>query len=48
MFTGAIALDRMNWLSQDTVSDAQFGDLNDYDGGEIRALRFGVFGTLEF
>ena len=48
MFTGAIALDRMNWLSQDTVSEAQFGDLNDYDGGEIRALRFGVFGTINF
>ena len=48
MFTGAIALDRMNWLSQDTVSEAQFDDLNDYDGGEIRALRFGIFGTLNF
>jgi phosphate-selective porin OprO/OprP len=48
IFTGALALDRMNWLSQDTVSEAQFGDLNNYDGGEIRALRFGVFGTLNF
>jgi phosphate-selective porin OprO/OprP len=46
--TGAIALDRMNWLSQDAVSEAQFGDLNTYDGGEIRALRFGIFGTLNF
>jgi phosphate-selective porin OprO/OprP len=48
IFTGAVAMDRMNWLSQDAVSDAQFGDLNDYDGGEIRALRFGIFGTLNF
>jgi phosphate-selective porin OprO/OprP len=48
MFTGAIALDRMNWLSQDAVNEAQFGDLNDYDGGEIRALRFGIFGTINF
>lgn len=46
--TGAIALDRMNWLSQDDVNKAQFGDLSDYDGGEIRALRFGIFGTLNF
>ncbi len=48
IFSGAIALDRMNWLSQNAVSDAQFGDLNEYDGGEIRALRFGLFGTLNF
>jgi len=48
IFTGAIALDRMNWLSQDNVSEAQFGNLNDYDGGEIRALRFGIFGTINF
>jgi len=48
IFSGAIALDRMNWLSQNVVSDAQFSDLNEYDGGEIRALRFGLFGTLNF
>ena len=48
MFTGAIALDRINWLSQDAVNEAQFGDLNTYSGGEIRALRFGIFGTLNF
>ena len=46
--TGAMALDRTKWLSQDAVSEAQFGDLNDYNGGEIRALRFGIFGTLNF
>ena len=48
MFTGAIALDRMLWLSQDDVNEAQFGDLDDFNGGEIRALRFGIFGTLNF
>jgi phosphate-selective porin OprO/OprP len=48
IFTGAIALDRMNWLSQNAASGIQFGDLNDFDGGEIRALRFGFFGTLNF
>ena len=48
MFTGAIGLDRMNWLSQDAADEAQFGDLNEYDGGEIRAFRFGLVGTLNF
>ncbi len=48
IFTGALALDRQNWLSQNDVSEAHFGDLSDYDGGEIRALRFGIFGTLNF
>ena len=46
--TGALALDRMKWLSQDAANEAWFGDLNDYNGGEIRALRFGIFGTLNF
>jgi phosphate-selective porin OprO/OprP len=46
--TGALALDRMNWLSQNDASKARFGDLNEYDGGEIRALRFGIFGTFNF
>ena len=48
IFTGALAVDRMNWLSQNEANRAQFGDLNDFDGGEVRALRFGVFGTLNF
>jgi phosphate-selective porin OprO/OprP len=46
--TGALALDRINWLSQNAASDIQFGDLDDFNGGEIRALRFGIFGTLNF
>ena len=45
---GALALDRMKWLSQDDASKGQVGDLADYDGGEIRALRFGLVGTLNF
>ena len=48
LVTGAIALDRMNWLTQDAVNRSQFGSLEDYNGGEIRALRFGIFGTLNF
>jgi phosphate-selective porin OprO/OprP len=48
IFTGAIAMDRMNWASQDTNSLLQYGDLEQYDGGEVRALRFGIFGTINF
>ena len=48
IFLGALALDRQRWLTQDANSLAQVGDLNTYDGGEIRALRFGAVGTLNF
>lgn len=41
-------MDRQRWLSQDTASEAQVGDLSAFDGGEIRALRFGLVGTLNF
>ncbi|UCH46567.1 MAG: hypothetical protein JSU95_10590 [Betaproteobacteria bacterium] len=46
--TGALALDRMNWVSQSDTNRAQFGDLSSLDGGEIRAFRAGVFGTINF
>jgi phosphate-selective porin OprO/OprP len=48
LVTGAIALDRMNWLTQNAANQDQFGSLEEYNGGEIRALRFGIFGTLNF
>ena len=48
LVTGAIALDRMNWLTQNAANRDQFGSLEEYNGGEIRALRFGIFGTLNF
>jgi phosphate-selective porin OprO/OprP len=48
VFNGALALDRLRWLSQDDGSEAQVADLREFDGGEIRALRFGVVGTLNF
>jgi phosphate-selective porin OprO/OprP len=48
LVTGAIALDRMNWLTQSAANQDQFGSLEEYNGGEIRALRFGIFGTLNF
>lgn len=48
VFVGAIALDRQKWLSQNADSELQVGDNSLYDGGEIRALRFGVAGALKF
>ncbi len=47
-FIAALALDRMSWLDQDGTSEGQSGDLSTYDGGEIRALRFGTVGSLNF
>ena len=48
LFVGAVVLDRQNWLGQDSNSESQVGDLSDFEGGEIRAARFGVVGTLNF
>jgi phosphate-selective porin OprO/OprP len=48
VFTGAIVLDRQSWVDQDGHSELQVGDLEPFDGGEIRGLRFGGVGTLNF
>jgi len=48
LFSGALAVDRTRWLSQDERSREQVGELTESDGGEIRALRFGLAGTLNF
>lgn len=48
IFVAAVALDRQRWLSQSDASEQQVGDLKAYDGGEIRALRLGIAGTLNF
>ena len=48
LFVGAVILDRQRWLSQDGNSESQVGDVSADDGGEIRAARFGVVGTLNF
>jgi len=48
IFLGAVVLDRQNWQSQDSASEFQFGNLSLTNGGEIRGLRFGVVGTLNF
>jgi phosphate-selective porin OprO/OprP len=48
LFTGALMLDRQFWLSQDSNSEGQVGDLSDFEGGKIRGFRVGVVGTLNF
>jgi phosphate-selective porin OprO/OprP len=48
IFLAGLFLDRMSWLSQDSISEAQVGDLSSFDGGEIRGLRFGAVGTINF
>ena len=48
LFIGALMLDRQFWLSQDSNSEAQVGDVSAFEGGEIRALRLGAVGTLNF
>ena len=48
LLIGALMLDRQFWLSQDSSSESQVGDLSDFEGGKIRGLRFGVVGTLNF
>ncbi len=48
LFTGAAVLDRLSWLSQDDESETQLGSLEPSEGGEIRAFRMGLVGTLNF
>ena len=48
LFIGALMLDRQFWLSQDSNSEGQVGDVSEFEGGEIRGLRFGAVGTLNF
>jgi phosphate-selective porin OprO/OprP len=47
-FLGALVIDRMNWRKQDANSKTQVGELDAFDGGQIRALCFGTVGTLNF
>ncbi len=48
IFVAAVAIDRQIWLGQNNSSEQQVGDLADFDGGEIRAFRFGMAGTINF
>ncbi len=47
-FLAGLALDRQHWISQNDDNRQQVGDVDLFDGGEIRALRVGVVGTLNF
>ena len=48
IFFGILALDRQFWPLQNEDSKQQVGDLDRYEGGEIRDLRLGIFGTLDY
>jgi phosphate-selective porin OprO/OprP len=48
IFISGLFLDRVNWLSQDTVNESQVGGLAAFDGGEIRGFRLGFAGTLNW
>jgi phosphate-selective porin OprO/OprP len=48
IFIAAVVLDRQHWVAQDEASIGQVGDLEAFDGGEIRGLRFGIAGTINF
>ncbi len=45
---GAVVLDRQYWLDQSAANRDLVGDLDEFEGGEIRGLRFGGVGTLNF
>ncbi len=47
VFFGILALDRQFWFSQNEDSEQQVGSLDEYDGGAIRDIRAGVYGTLD-
>jgi len=48
IFSAAVVLDRTRWKAQDDENVLQVGDLREFDGGEIRGLRFGIIGALKF
>ena len=48
IFIGAVVLDNQQWLTQDGDSEQQVGDLKPFEGGEIRGLRVGAVGTINF
>jgi phosphate-selective porin OprO/OprP len=46
VFFGILALDRQFWFSQNDDSKLQVGSLDAYDGGAIRDVRAGLYGTI--
>jgi len=48
IFLAAIMLDRQHWPSQNFDSEQQVGDLERFEGGEIRGFRIGAIGSLHY
>ena len=48
ILAAAVVLDRISWLDQNSDSEYQVGDLEAYEGGEIRGLRLGGVRTPKF
>ncbi len=48
IFLAGVVLDNQQWLSQDSESEQQVGNLKLIEGGEIRGFRAGFVGTLNF
>jgi len=48
IFIAALLVDRQKWLGQDDANEQQVGDVTEFDGGEIRGIRCGAVGTLNF
>jgi phosphate-selective porin OprO/OprP len=48
IFLAAIVLDRQHWPSQNPDSQQQVGDLELFEGGEIRGFRIGAIGSLNW
>jgi len=48
IFLAGVVLDNQQWLDQDSGSQQQVGDLKLLEGGEIRGLRVGAVGTINF
>jgi len=48
IFIAAAVLDNQRWLSQNSNSQQQVGDLQQFEGGEIRGLRVAAAGTINF
>ena len=48
VFLAALMLDRHRWSAQDEPSEEQVGSLDEFDRGEVRGLRVGAVGTVNF
>ena len=45
---GAILMENTRWLSNDSINEAQVGDLSQFEGGSMRGFRAGLGGTFNF